>query len=809
MSLPSPIARWPRALLPALVLGGLLAGLPAPAFAQDDPPTSTAPRPRPPDALRAAREIELNFVDADLSEVVKRILEDYGENFILPDPKAFKEKITIYTKRKVSGPEAWEGFLNALAVHGYTVVKVGQYWNIIKINEAVQAPIRIRSGDATIPASDQVITQIIPLANVNAGDISSIVNAMKSPGGNIIAYQPSNTLIITDRAHIVRKINDLINELDVAAPKSTMEIVRLRFADAAEVQQLIEQLYSVGSSTGGSAEQSNMTPAQARLAARRRSRQAEPEAATADALTAGKESNYIDKVIADARTNSLVILANEQGHKAVLDLIAKVDIDATDNSRSQIHVVRLEQAKAQDVVDVLSRLSEGARTGGATAGARTPTARAATAANAGASGAGATEETGAIAAFDSGMRIAHDESTNSLVIIASPEDFRVVKQVIDELDRVRKEVFVDAVIMEISSDDDLSFSMGAHAPQGAGEDSVGFLSGQLGTRSFGFSTDLLSGLAMGVFGPATQIPLQDGSTLNVPAFGIVLQAIQTYSSSEIISNPQLVTLDNEEAKIVVGRKVPFPTNAQFNQFSGQPIVTFTREDVATTLEITPRINSANYVTLEVRVEVSEVEPGTSGADALLSGGPVTSKREVETTALVADNQTIVIGGLVGTTETEAEIKVPILGDIPLIGALFRGTTRTSRKSNLVIFLTPHIIEGPDDMLEIMRVKEAQFREFRRRFYGQSREEAYRQMQDLLQYSMNIVDRESVYRGTVDVDGLEVDGAPITPETASAIQLELDRAGRTVTPGAGAGDLPGPDAAPVVPAVPVDGTPEEQ
>lgn len=798
-------SRTVRPLLPAtLLLSGLLLAVAPAAYAQDEEPAEEPvrnQRPSPPEGLRNLREVNLTLYDVELNEVVKEMLEKYGENFIMPDPDGFKEKITIYSPKPVSGAAAWEAFLSALEVHGYTLVKVGQYWKIIKAAEAVQAPLNVRSSDQPIPASDQVITQILPLSNISAGDIQSVVNALKSKSGNIIVYQPTNTLIITDHAYVVRKIANLINDLDVAAPKATMKIIRLKFADATEVQQLIEQLYNVGESESSSNEQSNMSPARARLAARRRARRQQAEPDQPDTVKAGKEANYIDKVLAEQRTNSLVVLANEQGHEAVMKLIEQLDVDATDASRSQINVVRLEQAKAQDVVDVLSRLSEGGggTSGGGSGGSRTAaSARAAAAAGRpGADGGDGGDEFGAIAAFDSGMRIAHDEATNSLVIIASPEDFRVVRQVIDELDRVRKQVFVDAVILEIASDDDFEFNMAVHGPQRPNDESVGFWSGQLGAQSFGLSQDLLSGLAMGVFGPVTEVPLQDGSSLNVPAFGIVLQAIKTYSSAEIVSNPNLLTLDNEEATIVVGRKVPFPTNSSFNQFSGQPIVTFTREDVAVTLELTPRINSENFVTLDVRVEVSEVEAGTSGADALLSGGPVTSKREVETVALVRDNQTVVLGGLVGTTETESEVKIPVLGDIPLIGALFRGTTRTSRRSNLLIFLTPHIIEDEEDMLEIMRVKEAQFREFRRRFFGRSREEAYSQMQDLLQYSMNVVDRESMYRGSIRPDEFQVDGTPISPEAASAISLELDRAGRPVNPGSGAGTLPG-DPDPLVP-----------
>ena len=189
------------------------------------------------------------------------------------------------------------------------------------------------------------------------------------------------------------------------------------------------------------------------------------------------------------------------------------------------------------------------------------------------------------------------------------------------------------------------------------------------------------------------------------------------------------------------------------------------------------------------MEVAEVEEDDTSLDPLLSGGPVTSNRNVETTVLIKDNQTVVLGGLMGTTDTEVETKVPVLGDLPLLGALFRGKRKTARKSNLLIFLTPHIIDDEDDMLEIMEIKEAQFREFRRRFYGRSKEEKIEELKGLLQYSMNMVDRESVYRGKPNPDSIQLSGKPIAEESAAAIREELDRSGYVREPGAGAGDLP--------------------
>jgi type II secretory pathway component GspD/PulD (secretin) len=210
--------------------------------------------------------------------------------------------------------------------------------------------------------------------------------------------------------------------------------------------------------------------------------------------------------------------------------------------------------------------------------------------------------------------------------------------------------------------------------------------------------------------------------------------------------------------------------------------------VAITLKVTPRINSSNYVTLELEVEVQEIEEDDSGLD-VNQAGFITSNRQVQTVALVKDNQTVVLGGLVGTTETEVETKVPVLGDLPLIGALFRGSRKQSRKSNLMIFITPHIIDDEEDMWEIQRVKEAQRQEFMRRFYGKSRDKQMAEMQRLLQYSMNNVDQPSLYRGpsTVSKD-LTLDGTPVSAETRQRIQDELD-ASRGEEPGEGAGQLP--------------------
>lgn len=796
-------------LRPASILIAALLALSPAAFAQDDPATepvitenpdgtvtvSPAPaveRQLPKDPSKA-NSVRLNFpVDTSLFTLVKFFADLRRLNFIIADVKELEgKKVTLISNEDVSPDAAWEAFLSALEVSGYSLSITGKTAKVVKSAEAGQRPIKIGSGEPR--ESDGYVTQLIQLENTRVDDMSKIVQGMLSPDAKIVAYPPTNTVIITDTAANIRKIYRLMKELDVASPKSTMEIYNLKFAMAADIKIIIEELYGTAS-----AESSSATPTTSRTTRTTRTSSRASRRATetpSETVSAGDESKFIAKVIDDERTNALIVLANEDGHKAVVDLIAKVDVDVDPQNRAQIHVVYLEHAKAEEVSTVLSQLSQSSGAASATSRRNqrnTPTATtpARPVPSAAAAGGEEGEERGAFAAFDSGMRIAADESTNSLVIIANPEDFRVVEDVIRKLDVERKQVFVDAVIMELSSEDAMNLGLAAHIPQQPSDESAGFIGAQLNATSLGLTPDALSGLAVGVFGQPVDVPLFDGvssTTLSVPAFGIVLNAIKTTGSTNIISNPSLITMDNEEAEIVVGRKIPFPTTSGLNNL-GQPVVSFQREDVAITLKMTPRINSSNYVTLELEVEVQEVEESAQSAGVSAAGGGfITSQRKLNTVALVADNQTMVLGGLVGTTEGTTETKIPVLGDIPLIGALFRSNSSNKRKTNLMIFLTPHIVDDPDDVIEIQRVKEAQRQEFLRRFYGKSREEFYQELQSLLRYSMNLVDQPSMFRGPSTVSELRLEGSDLSDESRAAFQEAID-AERTA-PGAGAGELP--------------------
>lgn len=763
------------------------AGEAGPTDASGAPKTAEVNKPP---CIDPTVKVRMDFVDVEIRDLVEYMARITCRNYILQDD--LKGKITIISHTDVTIASAYEAFLAALEVAGYTTVEVGTSTKVIPNGEAAQSPVRVYQG-TSVSSSNAYITQIFQLDNINVSEISSVAQGLAGPKAKIVAYAPTNTLIVTDAAVNIRRMWKVISQLDVAAPKAELKIVTLQYATATEVKTLIEQIYGSAETTSSSAS------AQAPQASNNRRRRATTETAPAAASTAsnvGSEGSYIQKMVADERTNSLILLANEEAMAKVLALIAELDRDVDPASRSQIHVVYLEHAKAEDVAQVLSNLSQANRTGGA-AQQRTTQQTAAQRRNQPAGGAPAdagpgAAEGGAASLLDDSIRVTSDENTNSLVIIASPEAYDTLRHVIDQLDIRRKQVFVEVVIMELASEDEVSVGAGVHVGKPGDAGGIVLGSAQLGASSLGLSSDLLSGLAMGVFGESITVnsdPLSGGTALTIPAFGVVLNALQSNSQVNILSTPNILTMDNEEAKIVVGRNIPFPV-ASGRDSNNNPLVTYQREDVAITLKVTPQINESDYVTLEVFQEVSEIEEDAQGLD-VSTAGFITSKRSAETTVLVRDNQTVVIGGLMGQTSTQVETKIPLLGDLPLIGALFRGRRESTRKTNLLIFLTPHVIDEPADLEEVYRIKVAQREEFLRRFYGKSELEQVEALNSLLGHSMNIIDEPSLYRSRVDdVSYTPLEAAPEAPPSAGGVGAD---------PADGEGDpAEDPDAEPTNP-----------
>jgi general secretion pathway protein D len=747
-----------------------LGGNPGEPGATDASGTPKTAEVNKPPCIDPTVKVRMDFVDVEIRDLVEYMARITCRNYILQDD--LKGKITIISHTDVTIASAYEAFLAALEVAGYTTVEVGTSTKVIPNGEAAQSPVRVYEG-SSVSSSNAYITQIFQLDNISVSDISSVAQGLAGPKAKIVAYAPTNTLIVTDAAVNIRRMWKVISQLDVAAPRAELKIVTLQYATATEVKTLIEQIYGSAETTSSSS--SAQAPQAANNRRRRATTESAPAAATSSASNVGSEGSYIQKMVADERTNSLILLANEEAMAKVLALIAELDRDVDPASRSQIHVVYLEHAKAEDVAQVLSNLSQANR-GGAASQQRSTTQTAAQRRNQPAGGAPADAgpaaggEGGAASLLDDSIRVTSDENTNSLVIIASPEAYDTLRHVIDQLDIRRKQVFVEVVIMELASEDEISVGAGVHVGKPGDAGGIVLGSAQLGASSLGLSSDLLSGLAMGVFGESITVnsdPLSGGTALTIPAFGIVLNALQSNSQVNILSTPNILTMDNEEAKIVVGRNIPFPV-ASGRDSNNNPLVTYQREDVAITLKVTPQINESDYVTLEVFQEVSEIEEDAQGLD-VSTAGFITSKRSAETTVLVRDNQTVVIGGLMGQTSTQVETKIPLLGDLPLVGALFRGRRESTRKTNLLIFLTPHVIDEPADLEEVYRIKVAQREEFLRRFYGKSELEQVEALNTLLGHSMNIIDEPSLYRSNIDdVSYTPLDDAPEAPPSAGGV-----------------------------------------
>ena len=745
--------------------------------------------------LTSAPETTLLHIDYDaveIKEVIKHFSEQTGHNFLI-DPK-ISGKVTIIAPRPVTKEDAYKIFLAALDSQGYTTVvegydRQGQPWltRIIDAREAKTEPLGVYRNST--PNVATLITRIVQLENVSVDDVSKVISKMISSVGDLTVYNPSNTLSITDSGNNIIRLLDIIKELDISAPKQKLEVIQIEYAEAAHVVEIIREVY--GEEASGT--KAAVSPAASRAAARnaRNSKSKTPTPETASSTSVGDSASMIGKMIADERTNSIIVLATERSLKDIKDLIAEIDYETDPEANSAIQVMYLAHAKAEELSQTLNsliqetnqRASQNARTPAPSRGAA-PTGRDAAAATTRGGTPGAAGNLGGN--FQGEVRVTHDVPTNSLVVTAGADDFRRLKRVVDALDIRRKQVFVETVIMEVSDSDVKDTGVSWHGGRPGDPNNptgVNVVAGR-GTQSLNLASalldgSLLGGIGLGIFGNAIDLSLPgvDGG-IQIPMFGIVLRALQDDSSTNVLSAPNILTLDNEEATIEVGETVPFPTGGFLGGLGGAtgaagiPSISFTREDVGIILRITPQVNESDWVTLDIYQEISEVKEG-SVTDSLSSGGPTTTKRSADTHVSVRSNQTIVIGGLMQEVETEAESKVPILGDLPLIGALFRNKKKTKRKTNLLIFLTPHVIDGPEDLQEVYRIKMLQREEFMRRFYGKTAQQQHDELNSLVRYSMNLPDTPSVYRDRVSKPRVVNVSGPMDESVDDELRKQLD------------------------------------
>lgn len=598
----------------------------------------------------AAQPVTLNFKDADLESVIGWVAEQTGKNFII-DPRV-KSKVTIVSGKPLNKDEIYQVFLSVLEVHGFAAVPAGKVIKIIPDVNAKQSGVPV-AGPDNDARGDQVITEVIPLENVPAAQLVPILRPLIPQQGHMVAYPPSNALIVSDRAVNIQRLVEIIRRVDVPSAENEVEIIPLQHASAAEVVRILTTLEQQGQ-----------------------------QQAQQQGTSMGGRTTFI----ADERTNSVLLGGGKSDRLRLRALISHLDIPL--EREGNIHVVYLRYANAKELMPVLTGIGQNvAQQEQAKKGATT----------------GTTAQT-------QNFTIEADESTNSLVITASIEVYRSLLAVIHQLDVRRAQVLVEGIIAEVSMNRaaQLGIQWGLDgSPGGRGPIGVSNFNNGGGSSLSDIAGDALSIASATSSGTLpTSLSLPEGLTLGIGRFNsdtlnfaVLLHALQSDGSTNVLSTPTLLTLDNQEAEIVVGQNVPFITGS-FTSVSGSatptnPFTTIQRQDIGIDLKVKPQINEGNTVKLDVEQKVASLAPPVQGAADL-----VTNTRSIKTTVLVDDGEVVVLGGLIDDNLTESVQKIPGLGDLPLLGSLFRYKSTTKLKTNLMVFLQPIIMRDEDLLADV-------------------------------------------------------------------------------------------------------------
>ncbi|MCB0219072.1 MAG: type II secretion system secretin GspD [Chrysiogenetes bacterium] len=677
-------------------------GAPSPARAQE----------------KTEKGFDINFTNLALEDVIKTYAKWMGKNFLLTD-KLKGASITVYSERKVSKDEAWRVFESILRANGYTIVPGREVNRIVPVADAMSDLIPTYSTEDLVYGSRNFsyVTRLFPLKYVSASEMKGVVTKFLSKGADVMEYAPTNLLIITESSAHINRVIKILKELDVPSTEDVMEIVEIKYSEVTELATMLE---TVIGATGGAAT-SGAAATRGRTARRR-----QPAAAAAEAAASGGSGKDV-RILPFERTNSLILVGSKRDIDSVKSLIELLDVPIEEGNsvEENIYVHYLDYADATELSGTLNSLITGSQAQnqqqdsrrtlqGSSLSQRSATRQEETAAaltNQALRQGGANVQTLANARFESEVRIVADESTNSLLITASRRDYQTLAKVIEKLDLPRRQVFVEAAILEVQINDSsqLGFSyFGAGTAGDAtiiGQQSVG---GPPSPVAFGAADANtiagLGGLTTGIIGPTENVDLDgDGTTdLSVPTYGAILSAAASDRSVNVLSTPNVLTSDNEQAQIIIANNVPIPTGQTVGT-SGVTTSTISREDIGITLRITPQINEGDTLRLEIFVEISNVAQGSFGID-VNSSGIVTTVRSAESVVSVKDRQPVIIGGLIQDNDNLSETKVPILGDIPLLGALFRNRNTVRDKQNLVIMITPHIVRDHLDVSEVVALE---------------------------------------------------------------------------------------------------------
>ncbi|MCJ7618050.1 MAG: type II secretion system secretin GspD [Desulfobacterales bacterium] len=582
--------------------------------------------------------VSIDFNNVDISVFIKFISELTGKNFVV-DQKV-KGAVSIISPSKISVEEAYKVFESVLEVHGYSTVKSGKVIKIVPSPDARSKDIETMFKDEARSPEDKVVTQLVHLKYADPDEIKRLFSPLISKSSLILAYPPTNMLVITDTYSNIKRLLSILEVVDVTGIGLELSVIPLEFANAEKLVKLLDAVFKT--------------------------------------RTKAKKEDLGESVkfVADERTNRIVLLASEDETVKIRKLINLLDKEAPRSER-KIRVYYLENASAEELAEVLQSLSGKEKTDSKEM--KRPV-------------------------ISGQVTITADKATNSLIIMADKDDYQVLEETIIKLDIPRAMVYIESLIMEVNVNKD--FELGAEWIA-MGETDIGSKEGAYG-GGFGGKSDYSNaygmtprdgsvgnfptGFSMGIFSE-----LLDIGGIKFPGLAALIQAYKKDKDVHILSTPQILTTDNEEAVITVGKNIPYLTKSGTTATT-ETYNSYEYKDVGITLKITPQISKDRMVSLRIFQEITKLdELSKTGAT-----NPSTLKRTIETTVIVKDKATVVIGGLIDDSFSKTEYMVPCLGDIPLFGWLFKSLSKGGEKTNLFVFLTPHVIINPFEVKEIYK-----------------------------------------------------------------------------------------------------------
>jgi len=584
-----------------------------------------------------------DFPDTSLVDLTKHMQKLSGLNLIMD--KDIKGKVSISAPTPITVGDAWKAYLTALNMNGYTLVKSGAFYKIVNSRDIRYTPTKIYTGNFT-PDTENYVMRIIALKNIDSTEITRSFRPFLSRYGRIIEIKQTNTVIIQDTGDNINRLVRLIKFIDVPGHEETLQILAVKHSSAQEIAKLLDSILK------GSGSEKFKNPSS----------------------TSGKGAKNISRIIAEPRTNSIIAMANADGARELADLIRKLDVKVNLGA-GQIHVYYLNHGDAETLSKTLSGIvgDAGSQNKGATRFTKV----------------GGTENTGL---FSDEVKITADKDNNALVVTASPTDYLTIKSVIEKLDIPRDQVYVEGMIMEtqVTKGQGLGITLiGAYGT--GGTQKAGFAGGTGGQDLISVLTNNITSLGGlfvgGGFGKKVTQNV-GGQSVTINSVSGLITAIANHSNTNVLATPQILALDNTEATFEVAETVPITQQTIANN---QTSLSVSQQKAGLTLKLTPQINKVTrFVKLKIDQKIEEFQ---SRANATTAGGVATTSRAAVTTVVVRDRDTIAMGGMMRDQNISSTSKVPLLGDIPLLGWLFKNTTDTQTKVNMLFFLTPKIMDS--------------------------------------------------------------------------------------------------------------------